>query len=133
MKTRARAFALVCSVAFTLTLVSCETTSTEQPSSSAPEITLDKEVVVHKAFVHMHGSGFTPNADIRSHLRRPTGVEFPVLPILTDAKGEFNHEVDSLLMTPGKHELWVEDPTTGKTSNVATFEVTLDPAAGEQK
>jgi len=75
----------------------------------------------------MRGEGFTPKADIRSHLKRPNGTEFPVLPMLTDADGKFTHEIDTLLLAPGIHELWVIDSTTGATSNVAKFEVTLAP------
>jgi len=74
----------------------------------------------------MHGEGFTPNADALSHLRRPNGVEFPELNLLADSKGEFNHEIETLLLGTGTHEVWVIDRTTGVKSNVATFEVTLD-------
>ena len=47
----------------------------------------------------MHGEGFTPNADIRSHLKRPNGTEFPELPMLTDGDGKIEHEIDTLLLT----------------------------------
>ena len=46
--------------------------------------------------------------------------------MLTDDRGEFTHDIDSLLLSPGIHELWVIDTTTGVTSNVAKFEVTLE-------
>lgn len=71
----------------------------------------------------MYGTGFTPKAEAMSHLRRPNGTEFPVLPIYTNEKGEFAHEVDSLLLLEGTHELWVIDGGTGVSSNVATFNV----------
>ena len=74
----------------------------------------------------MKGTGFTAKADVRSHLKRPDGTEFPVLPMLTDDRGEFTHDIDTLLLMPGTHELWVIDSTTGVTSNIAKFEVTLD-------
>jgi hypothetical protein len=91
-----------------------------------PKITLSADKVVHKQWVSVRGEGFTPSADIRSHLRKADGSEFPVLPILTDKDGKFTHEVDTLLMAPGIHELWVIDSTTGVSSNVAKFEVVLE-------
>jgi hypothetical protein len=72
----------------------------------------------------MHGYGFTPNANAFSHLRRPDGTQFPVLPMRTNDKGEINHEIDTLLLSGGVHEVWVEDEKSKTTSNVARFEVT---------
>jgi hypothetical protein len=80
----------------------------------------------------MYGKGFTPRADIRSHLRRPDGTEFNVLPILTDAHGEFTHDIDTLLLKVGTHDLWVVDSTTGVSSNVAHFDVTLEQGPEEK-
>jgi hypothetical protein len=97
----------------------------------SPKISLSPERIAHKGWVQMQGEGFTPLADIRSHLKKPDGVEFPVLPMLTDEYGKFRHEVDTLLLTPGIHELWVIDSTTGATSNVAKFEVTLEPVKSQ--
>jgi hypothetical protein len=74
----------------------------------------------------MRGTGFTPLRNAYSHLRRPDGREFPVLTILPDKSGEFTHEIESLLLGGGTHELWVEDETTGVTSNVAKFDVVLE-------
>jgi hypothetical protein len=71
----------------------------------------------------MYGTGFTPKTEAMSHLRRPNGTEFPVLPIYTNEKGEFAHEVDSLLLLEGDHQLWVIDGGTGVSSNVATFKL----------
>src|SRR5262245_28290412 len=96
-------------------------------AKATPKITLSTDRIVHKGWVTMRGEGFTPKADIRSHLKRPNGTEFPVLPILTDADGKFTHEIDTLLLAPGVHELWVIDSTTNEQSNVAKFEVTLAP------
>ena len=79
----------------------------------------------------MWGEGFTAKADIRSHLRRPNGTEFPVLPMLTDSDGKFMHEIDTLLLTPGTHELWVIDSSTDVSSNVAKFDVTLEGVPGK--
>lgn len=91
-----------------------------------PKITLSADKVVHKGWVTMRGEGFTPMADIRSHLKKSNGTEFPELPMLTDKDGKFTHEIDTLLLAPGIHELWVIDSTTGVTSNVAKFEVVLE-------
>jgi hypothetical protein len=74
----------------------------------------------------MKGTGFTPKADVRSHLKRPNGTEFAELPMLTNDRGEFTHEIDTLLLVPGVHELWVIDSVSGVTSNVAQFEVVLE-------
>ena len=93
---------------------------------AVPRITLSPEKVVHKGWVMMHGEGFTPNADIRSHLKRPNSTEFPELPMLTDGDGKIEHEIDTLLLTPGVHEVWVIDTTTNVSSNVAKFEVRLE-------
>lgn len=81
----------------------------------------------------MTGSGFTPNSNVTSHLLQPDGREFPPLPILTDSNGAFTHDIDTLLLLVGTHELWVVDDTTGVTSNTAQFEVTReqDPNRGD--
>ena len=60
-------------------------------------------------------------------IRRPDSREFPVLPILTDDRGEFTHEIDTLLLEIGTHELWVVDDTSRVSSNVVRFEVTPEP------
>ncbi len=73
----------------------------------------------------MKGTGFTPKRNVLSHLRRPDGTEFPVLPMLTDDRGEFTHDIDTLLLAPGIHEVWVEDEASKTSSNIARFEVTL--------
>ena len=72
-----------------------------------------------KEFIEVTGAGFTPNANVTSHLLQPDGREFPYLPILTDGNGGFTHEVDTLLLLVGTHELWVDDDTTGERSNIA--------------
>jgi hypothetical protein len=74
----------------------------------------------------VRGSGFTPKGNVSSHLKRPDGTEFPVLPMQTDARGEFIHDIDTLLLYEGMHELWVVDDTSRVSSNVAKFEVTLE-------
>ena len=100
--------------------------SAPPPQASAaktPQITLTRTRVVHPATLEMRGSGFTPKRDAKSHLKRVDGTEFPVLNLLADERGEFVHEVESLLLDVGTHELWVFDETTGTKSNVAKFEV----------
>jgi len=74
----------------------------------------------------MRGTGLTKDANIYSHLRRPDGTEFPVLPMRTNDRGEFVHDIDTLLLSPGVHEVWVEDEQSKKTSDVVRFEVTSE-------
>ena len=91
---------------------------------AAPKITISAERIPTHSRVDVRGSGFTPKRNISSHLRKPDGTEFPVLPILADERGEFTHEIDTLLLSFGTHELWVIDDATKTSSNVARFEVT---------
>jgi hypothetical protein len=90
-----------------------------------PQITVSPEIVLHHGHVDLKGTGFTPKSDILSHLRRPDGTEFPVLAMYTNDKGEFSHDIDTVVMAPGVHEVWVEDVKTKTTSNVAKFEITM--------
>ena len=92
-----------------------------------PKIIVTRDRVFRSDHLEMKGSGFTPNANIISHLRRPDGTEFPTLPIHTNQRGEFTHDIDSLLLAPGVYELWVEDLPSKKTSNTARFEVSESP------
>src|SRR3989454_11588248 len=98
-------------------------------AQSTPKLTLSTPRIQHHGHVGMQGTGFTPKQNVTSHLRRPDGTEFPVLPMLTDARGEFTHDIDTLLLSPGVHEVWVVDDTTKTTSSVAKFEVTLEPVS----
>jgi hypothetical protein len=91
-----------------------------------PTVTLNPTRVLHSGTVQMEGSGFSPNSNVFSHLRRPDGTQFPVLPMRANEKGEFHHEIDTLLLSPGVHEVWVEDDKTKTTSDVVRFEVTND-------
>ena len=93
---------------------------------AGPKVTLSETRIPAKGNLQMHGSGFTPNSDCVSHLKRPDGTQFPELGLIADAKGEFSHEIETLLLGVGTHEVWVIDTKTGVSSNVATFEVTLD-------
>ncbi|PYS27453.1 MAG: hypothetical protein DMG11_16370 [Acidobacteria bacterium] len=96
-------------------------------AQSTPKLTLSTPRIQHHGHVGMQGTGFTPKHNVTSHLRRPDGTEFPVLPILTDDHGAFTHDIDTLLLSPGTHEVWVVDDTSKVSSNVARFEVTLEP------
>jgi hypothetical protein len=91
-----------------------------------PKVTVTPSKVLHTGHVVMRGTGFTPKSDVSSHLRRPDGTEFPVLPMLTDDRGEFSHDIDTLILTPGVHEIWVVEDRSKVSSNVARFEVTLE-------
>jgi hypothetical protein len=97
-----------------------------ESAPAGPKITLSETHVPAKGNIQMHGEGFTPGADCNSHLKRPDGNEFPVLGLIANEKGEFSHEIETLLLGLGKHEVWVIDTKTNKSSNVATFEVTLE-------
>ena len=95
-------------------------------AQTKPKVTVTPLKVLHTGHVVMHGTGFTPKANVTSHLRRPDGTEFPVLPMLTDDRGELMHDIDTLILTPGVHEIWVVDDRSKLSSNVARFEVTLE-------
>jgi hypothetical protein len=94
-------------------------------AQKSPKITVSPDKVLHHGHVELKGTGFTPKSSVRSHLRRPDGTEFPVLPMYTNDKGEFVHDIDTVVMQPGVHEVWVEDLKTNATSNVARFEITM--------
>ena len=95
-------------------------------AQTPPKITLSTERVLHHGHVGVQGAGFTPKHNVSSHLRRPNGTEFPVLPILTDDRGEFTHDIDTLVLGAGVFELWVVDDGTNLSSNMVRFEVTLE-------
>ncbi len=71
----------------------------------------------------MKGSGFTPKVDVYSHLKKPDGNEYPVITMISNSKGEIAHEIDTLLLQIGTHELWIVDSKTGVSTNVAKFDV----------
>lgn len=95
-------------------------------SKPSPKISVMPSIVLHPHPVFMKGSGFTPKADVNSHLRRPDGTEFRILQMYTNDKGEVEHDIDTIVMTPGVYELWIDDPTAKTTSNIAKFEVTFN-------
>jgi hypothetical protein len=96
-------------------------------ASNPPTLTLSAERVLHHGHVFVEGSGFTPLRNVSSHLQRPDGTEFPVLPILTNDQGGFSHDIDTMVLGAGIFELWVVDDTTNVSSNRVRFEVTLEP------
>lgn len=119
---KSRSFGLV--VALSLVVAAC---GSEGPDATGnPVITLSNSRPTHEEFIEGHGSGFTPRSNVTSHLLRPDGTEYPELSIMTGANGEFVHEIDTLLMDVGTHEWWVIDDTTGRMSNVASFEMIKD-------
>jgi len=91
-----------------------------------PTVTLSPTRVFHSGHVEMRGTGFTKDTNIYSHLRRPDGTEFPVLPMRTNDRGEFVHDIDTLLLAPGVHEVWVEEEQSKQTSDIVHFEVTSE-------
>ena len=92
-----------------------------------PRITVSPTRVLHRNHVDLRGSGFTPKSNVSSHLRRSDGTEFPVLPMQSDEKGEIYHDIDTLILEPGIHQVWIIDDRSKVSSNVAQFEVILDP------
>ena len=107
-------------------LLSLAAASCASGTAQGPTIEVSVSRVPAKGWLVMTGSGFSPNQNVTSHLLQPDGREFPELPILADAEGQFAHDIDTLLLLVGTHELWVLDDTTGVTSNVARFEVTRE-------
>lgn len=97
--------------------------SVQATTASAPIIAISATRVPIKSFIDMKGSGFTPKSDLYSHLKKPDGNEYPVIIMLSDAKGEITHQIDTLLLMIGTHELWVVDSKTGISSNVLKFEI----------
>src|SRR5262245_48130959 len=105
--------------------VLCVVLGTVLFAQKQPQITVSPAIVLHHGHVDLKGSGFTAKSNVLSHLRRPDGTEFPALPMYTNEKGEFTHDIDTVVMQPGVHEVWVEDIKTKTTSNVVKFEVTM--------
>src|ERR1041384_6601132 len=94
-------------------------------AQTKPQVSVSPAKVLHHGHVDLKGTGFTPKSNVISHLRRPDGTEFPVLTMYTNDKGEFVHDIDTAVMSPGVHEVWVEDTKAKATSNIARFEVTM--------
>ena len=73
-------------------------------------------------------SGFTPNATLTSHLRRPDGSAFPPMQFSTDAAGRAARTINSTGFAPGRYTHWAIDDRTGRQTAQITFEVTAVPA-----
>jgi hypothetical protein len=93
-------------------------------SAVTPKVTVSPTRIAAPGHVIVRGTGFTPKANITSHLRRPDGAEYPVLNLLTNDKGEFTHDIDTIVLTLGIHDLWVVDDMSKAVSNRVQFEVT---------
>jgi hypothetical protein len=88
-----------------------------------PQVTVSPIQVVETDPIDVRGTGFTPNGRVVSHLRRPDRTEYDVIWFTANNKGEISHTIDTLLLAPGTHELWVIDDTTKVASNVARLAV----------
>jgi hypothetical protein len=122
------------SLSFTLVLTLLLVLSGCASTPAKPTIKLSGNRIPANGDVHLNGEGFSPRSDAYSHLKRPDGTEFPVITMLADDKGQFTHLIETWLLQVGVHEVWVIDRKTGVSSNVATFEVTLDqPPSATQK
>jgi hypothetical protein len=86
-----------------------------------PEVSLSDKAA--DGFITVHGVGFSPRRYAISHLRKPDETEYHVRRFLTDAQGEFFHRIDTAILDPGTHELWVEDEDSKVLSNKVRFEV----------
>jgi hypothetical protein len=102
------------------------TSSAQSTAPKGPQITLAPTRLPQSGVTHMHGTGFTPNSDTVSHLKRPDGSEFPTVNFFTNDKGEIDHDIESFLLQIGTHEVWVIDSKTKVSSNVAKFETTRE-------
>jgi len=107
-------------------------TSQSQASQGKPAIRLSRERIPASGWLKVYGTGFSPKHEVTSHLQRPDGTEYAVVPILTDAHGEFTHDIETLLFTTGTYKVWVLDNATGVTSNEAQFESTLESGPAER-
>jgi hypothetical protein len=94
-------------------------------AQTKPTVSVSPAKVLHHGHVEIRGTGFSTKSNLISHLKRPDGTEFPVLQMYTNDKGEFVHDIDTVVMMPGVHEVWVEDVKAKTTSNVARFEITM--------
>jgi hypothetical protein len=92
-------------------------------AQTKPEISVSPGRVKSGNPVLLTGTGFTPNRTVMSHLRRPDGSEYNPLRLRTDERGEFNHQIDTVLLDIGTFELWVEDEASEVVSTRARFSV----------
>ena len=92
-------------------------------SQNKPTISISSDRVKLGDSVIVTGNGFTPNKSVLSHLRRPDGSEYNPLRFYTNARGEYSHKVDTVMMHEGTFELWSEDEPSHTLSNRVQFKV----------
>jgi len=79
---------------------------------------------------YIRGSGFSPNAAVRYHVRKPDGTEYPPGDFTgkVDGAGNFYHTYTSQCTTVvGTYTVWVIDKPSGKSSNTITEQITKNP------
>jgi len=101
--------------------------SAEAVSQNAPKITISALQVVNAEHIEVRGTAFTPQQNIYSHLRWPEGTE-SLRTFIANDRGEFYHNIDTLLLSPGMYELWVVDDRSKASSNTIRFSVGFDAA-----
>jgi len=97
----------------------------ETVSQNTPRITISALQVVNAEHIELRGAGFTPNQNIFSHLRWPEGTE-SLRTFIANDRGEFFHNIDTVLLSAGMYELWVIDDRSKAVSNTARFSVGFD-------
>jgi len=101
--------------------------STETVAQKTPQVTISALQVVNAEHIDLRGAGFTPNQNIFSHLRWPEGTE-SLRTFIANDRGEFYHNIDTVLLSPGMYELWVIDDRSKAISNTVRFSVGFDEA-----
>jgi hypothetical protein len=92
-------------------------------AQSKPEITVSRSQVKLGETLLLKGTGFTPNRSAISHLKKPDGSEYHPLRFRIDTRGEFTHQIDTVMLEAGTFELWVEDEASKVVSNRTEFKV----------
>jgi hypothetical protein len=101
--------------------------SAEAVGQNTPRITISALQVVNAEHIEVRGTAFTPRQNILSHLRWPEGTE-SLRTFIANDRGEFFHNIDTLLLSPGTYELWVVDDRSKAVSNTVRFSVGFDAA-----
>jgi hypothetical protein len=108
-------------------LVLTSLSSAEAVSQNTPKVTISALQVVNAEHIEVRGAAFTPNQNIFSHLRWPEGTE-SLRTFIANDRGEFFHNIDTVLLSPGAYELWVVDDRSKAISNTVRFSVGFDEA-----
>ena len=90
---------------------------------SKPQIRVSPVHVKSGDQVIMTGAGFTPNRSAMSHLLRPDETEYNPLRLRIDERGQISHKIDTVMLSLGTFEAWVEDEATQVVSNRTQFTV----------